>query len=205
MLTCAIKNMYGTVPGLTKVEYHKRAPKPLDFAKIVVDLFSLTKPGLNIVDGVIGMEGSGAASGDPRKLGMIFASTDAVAVDSLICHILGEDPLIPVNVNACERGLGEADVTKIKILGDRPEIINDFKWPSVRIFPLDRVPSLKPSIDPEICTRCGRCIKSCPMGALSPGIETPKFNYPECITCMCCGEICPEKAIKLEKIGCSNC
>lgn len=117
MLTCAIKNMYGTVPGLTKVTYHKRAPKPLEFAKIVVDLFALTKPGLNIVDGVTGMEGSGAASGTPRKLGMILVSTDAVAVDSIICHILGEDPLIPVNKNACKRGLGEANLSKIKIVG----------------------------------------------------------------------------------------
>jgi len=198
MLTCAIKNMYGTVPGLTKVDYHKKAPKPLDLAKIVVDLFALTKPGLNIVDGVVGMEGSGAASGDPRKLGMIIASTDAVAVDSLICHILGEDSLIPVNKNACDRGLGEADITKIKVLGDRIETIDDFKWHSVRIFPLDRIPSLKPLIDPEICTGCSKCIKSCPMGALSAGTETPQFNYPECITCMCCGEMCPEKAIKLE-------
>ena len=199
MLTCAIKNMYGTVPGLTKVNYHRRAPKPLDFAEVVVDLFALTKPGLNIIDGVIGMEGSGASSGDPRELGMILASTDAVAVDSLICHILGEDPLkMPINKNACERGLGEADITKIKVLGYQPKIIDDFKWPSIRIFPLGQIPSLKPAIDPEICTRCGKCIKNCPMGALSAGIETPEFDYLECITCMCCSEMCPEKAIKLE-------
>ncbi len=198
MLTCAIKNMYGTVPGLTKVDYHRRAPKPLDFAKVVVDLFALTKPNLNIVDGVIGMEGSGASSGDPRKLGMILASTDAVAVDSLICYILGEDHLTPVNKNACERGLGEADITKIEIKGYQPELVTDFKWPSIRIFPLDKIPSLKPAIDPKICTKCGRCVENCPMGALSVNAGVPEFNYPECITCMCCSEMCPEKAIKLE-------
>jgi len=130
---------------------------------------------------------------------MILASTDAVAVDSLICHILGESPLeLPVNVNACERGLGEANITKIKVLGDQVEPINDFKWPSVRIFPLDKIPLLKPVIDHEICTGCGRCIKNCPMKALTPGNEIPEFNYEECITCMCCSEMCLEKAIKLE-------
>ncbi len=210
ILTCAIKNMYGTVPGLTKVNYHKEAPKPSDFAELVVDIFALSKPGLNIVDGVIGMEGSGPSAGDPKELGMILASTDGVAIDSFISHVLGRDPLkIATNKNAYERGLGEVDISKIEVVGYQPEAITDFKWPST-IISLDRVPSSiakglmrfwwsRPAIDPEICTKCGRCIKNCPVGALSAGIEIPEFNYPECINCMCCSEMCPEKAIKLEK------
>lgn len=196
MLTCAIKNMYGAVPGLTKADYHRRAPEPLEFAKIVVDLFALTKPGLNIVDGIVGMEGIGASSGDPKELGLILASTDAVALDSLICHILGEDPFMPINRNAWERGLGEVNIDKIEILGYQPGKI-DFKWPSIRILPLDKIPNYKPVIDPEICSHCGSCINSCPTDALSATGDVPVFDYDKCITCMCCSEMCPEKAIKL--------
>ena len=211
ILTCAIKNMYGTIPGLTKVNYHKEAPKPSDFAELVVDIFALSKPGLNIVDGIIGMDGNGPSAGNPKEIGVILASTDAIAVDSLICQILGKNPLkVPTNKNAYERGLGEADINKIKVLGYQPDVIDDFKWPPNIASSLDMVPSFiskglmkfwwsRPVIDPEVCTKCGKCVKNCPVEALSAGVKIPEFDYPECINCMCCMEMCPEKAVKLEK------
>ena len=211
ILTCAIKNMYGTIPGLTKVNYHKEAPKPSDFAELVVDIFALSKPGLNIVDGIIGMDGNGPSAGNPKEMGLILASTDSVAIDSLICQILGKNPLkVPTNKNAYERGLGEADINKIKVLGYQPDVIDDFKWPPNIASSLDMVPSFiskglmrfwwsRPVIDPEVCTKCGKCVKNCPVEALSAGVKIPEFDYPECINCMCCMEMCPEKAVKLEK------
>ena len=211
ILTCAIKNMYGTIPGLTKVNYHKEAPKPSDFAELVVDIFALSKPGLNIVDGIIGMDGNGPSAGNPKEMGLILASTDAIAVDSLICQILGKNPLkVPTNKNAYERGLGEADINKIKVLGYQPDVIDDFKWSPNIASSLDMVPSFiskglmrfwwsRPVIDPEVCTKCGKCVKNCPVEALSAGVKIPEFDYPECINCMCCMEMCPEKAVKLEK------
>ena len=211
ILTCAIKNMYGTIPGLTKVNYHKEAPKPSDFAELVVDIFALSKPSLNIVDGIIGMDGNGPSAGNPKEMGLILASTDSVAIDSLICQILGKNPLkVPINKNAYERGLGEADINKIKVLGYQPDVIDDFKWPPNIASSLDMVPSFiskglmkfwwsRPVIDPEVCTKCGKCVKNCPVEALSAGVKIPEFDYPECINCMCCMEMCPEKAVKLEK------
>ena len=211
ILTCAIKNMYGTIPGLTKVNYHKEAPKPSDFAELVVDIFALSKPSLNIVDGIIGMDGNGPSAGNPKEMGLILASTDSVAIDSLICQILGKNPLkVPINKNAYERGLGEADINKIKVLGYQPDVIDDFKWPPNISSSLDMVPSFiskglmrfwwsRPVIDPEVCTKCGKCVKNCPVEALSAGVKIPEFDYPECINCMCCMEMCPEKAVKLEK------
>ena len=210
-LTCAIKNMYGVIPGLTKVNYHKEAPRPSDFSGLVVDIFTLSKPQLNIVDGIIGMDGSGPSAGNPKELGMVLASTDAVALDSLICHILGKDPLkVSTNKVAYERGLGEVDINRIDVLGYQPDIRNDFKWPPNMAGSLDMIPSFvakglmrfwwsRPAIDPEICTKCDRCVKSCPVEALSSGASIPEFNYPECINCMCCMEMCPEKAVHLEK------
>lgn len=43
--------MYGVVSGLIKKECHKNAPNPSKFAEYVVDIYSLSKPQLNIVDG----------------------------------------------------------------------------------------------------------------------------------------------------------
>ncbi len=211
VFTCVIKNMYGSVPGLTKVNYHKEAPKPSDFSRLVVDIFSLSKPHLNIVDGVIGMDGSGPSAGNPKELGMILASSDGIALDSYICHILGKDPMkIPTNKIAYERGLGEADINKINILGDQLEVRKDFKWPPQLSSSLDLVPSFmarglmkfywsRPKINPDICTNCKKCVKSCPVEALTAGVNIPEFNYSECINCLCCMEMCPEKAVHLEK------
>lgn len=211
VFTCAVKNMYGTVPGLKKIEYHKESPIPADFAGLVVDIFSLSKPGLNIVDGVIGMDGSGPSAGNPKELNMVLASADGVALDSYITYILGKDPLkVPTTKIAYEKGIGEADINKIEILGYYPEVRTDFKWPPKLASSLNLLPSFiarglmkfywaRPSINSDTCTNCKTCAKSCPVGALKAGTNIPEFNYDECIKCMCCMEMCPEKAVKIEK------
>ena len=208
--TCAIKNMYGTIPGLIKVDYHKKAPKPSEFSSLVVDIFELTKPNLNIIDGIIGMDGLGPSSGNLKELGMILASTDGVALDSYICHILGKDPIkVPTNKIAHERGLGEININNIEVLGYKPEIRKDFKWPSsiassnlLRGFMFGGLMKLywsRPSINPDRCKNCKDCVNSCPVEALTAGVDIPEFDYPECINCLCCIEMCPEKAIYQDK------
>jgi uncharacterized protein (DUF362 family)/NAD-dependent dihydropyrimidine dehydrogenase PreA subunit len=218
IFTCAIKNLYGTVPGFTKVEYHKEAPQPSKFSEKVVDIFALNQPCLHIVDGVIGMEGNGPSSGDPRKLGMILAGTDGVALDSFITHILGRDPLsISTNRIAYNQGLGEADIEKITVIGEVP-LIDNFKWPPNISYTLEMIPSpvarglmklwwTRPSIDPEKCNQCRRCQESCPTKALrKPGklaedqkAYIPEFDYGDCINCLCCMEMCPQKAVYHDK------
>jgi uncharacterized protein (DUF362 family)/Pyruvate/2-oxoacid:ferredoxin oxidoreductase delta subunit len=210
IFTCAVKNMYGVVPGLIKTEYHKNAPNPTKFAEYVVDIYAISKPQLNIVDGIIGMDGTGPSAGNPKKLGMILASIDGVAVDVVLCDMLGKDPMkIPTNRIATEQGLGEGDLTKIEIIGDAP-VIDDFKWPPNISGSLDMIPApiarglmklfwSRPAIDPEVCTNCKTCVKSCPVDALIENTPIPEFEYGECINCLCCMEMCPEKAVFEEK------
>jgi len=50
----------------------------------------------------------------------------------------------------------------------------------------------------NVCTGCGACVGQCPAGALSMGEFAPEVNPDICITCFCCQEICPEKAIVLK-------
>ncbi|MGZ7108337.1 MAG: DUF362 domain-containing protein [Methanobacterium sp.] len=211
VFTCAIKNMYGTIPGLTKVNYHKESPKPADFSSLVVDIYALTKPNLNIVDGIIGMDGSGPSAGNPIELGMILTSTDGVAIDSYICHALGKNPLeIPTNEIAYHRGLGEANIDEIEVFGYEPRVRNDFKWPPYMASTVNIIPGFiarglmrflwqRPVIDSDRCTDCKTCVKSCPVEALTAGVNIPEFNYPECINCLCCIEMCPQKAVSLDK------
>jgi uncharacterized protein (DUF362 family)/Pyruvate/2-oxoacid:ferredoxin oxidoreductase delta subunit len=210
VFTCAIKNMYGTIPGQRKTEYHKLAPKTTDFAELVVDIYALTKPQLNIVDGIVSMEGMGPAGGNLRDLGLIIASTDGLALDSFICHMLGKNPLkVPTNRIAYEQGLGEANINEIDNLLDVP-IIKDFKWPPNIAATMNRIPEpimrgllnlmwSRPAIDSENCIKCGKCIESCPVNAITNDVLIPDFDYSKCINCLCCMEMCPEKAVYLEQ------
>jgi MauM/NapG family ferredoxin protein len=45
----------------------------------------------------------------------------------------------------------------------------------------------------EKCTRCNRCVRVCPMGAIAE--DFVKTAHSECITCLKCQEVCPEGAV----------
>lgn len=207
LYTGAIKNMFGTIPGFRKSEYHKQAPKVNDFSKIIVDVFTASQPQLTIMDGVTIMEGNGPSAGNTRDLGFIFASQDAVALDSIAAGLLGfEDEEIATTEIAYQRGLGEKHKEKILIKG---ESLNDYKkldfvLPSNRI--LNYIPTgliqllgkllwVRPAPLDNKCTRCGACIKNCPTQAMIPNEGFPEIDYDKCINCFCCDEICPYDAI----------
>jgi ferredoxin len=54
---------------------------------------------------------------------------------------------------------------------------------------------------PEKCTRCGKCVDYCSLGAISIKDTLPAFNKNVCIRCAGCEEFCPESAIRVREIG----
>jgi uncharacterized protein (DUF362 family)/Pyruvate/2-oxoacid:ferredoxin oxidoreductase delta subunit len=205
LLTCAVKNMYGSVPGLNKSMYHREAPLPMDFSRLLLDIYCLAKPRLNIVDAVIGMDGNGPSSGDPKPIGMIMAGEDGVAIDCLAAHLMGAKPMkVPTNLLARKLKLGETDLKKIETVGDIFEVSKDFKWPPTWFFRFvppflakqaAKLFRIRPAIDPAKCVNCGACVESCPTSAIFSSEPVPAFNYKLCINCLCCQEICPQHAV----------
>jgi len=205
IFTCAVKNMYGAVPGFRKADYHREHPRPSEFARRLLEIYLLTEPALNLVDGVVGMEGNGPSGGDPRELGIILASEDAIALDVYIPWLLGMDPFrVPVNEAARREGLAP-DPAELEIAGYEPERVDDFRWPSNIYYTLDLLPSglaraimklwwSRPAINPERCRNCNVCVESCPVEALKAGAVIPEFDYSRCINCLCCMEVCPHAA-----------
>ena len=83
---------------------------------IIVDIATVVKPSLNVVDGTIGMEGQGPIAGEPVKLGLIAAGVDPVALDAVATAIMGFDPAeVPYLKYAVERGLGKTDLRSIVV------------------------------------------------------------------------------------------
>jgi len=207
LFTGAIKNMFGSIPGFKKSEYHKQAPKVEDFSKIIVDIFSTTKPHLTIMDAITIMEGNGPSAGSPKHLGLILTSTDAVALDSIAAGLLGfeEDEIETTNI-AYQRGLGERERKKIVIKGENLNSFRElnFDLPSNRY--LNYIPTnlikiigkllwVRPEPNDNKCKRCGDCIKNCPTQAMISKDGFPIIDYNKCINCFCCDEICPHDAI----------
>lgn len=65
----AVKNYYGTIPGLQKVETHARFPDYGDFGSMLCDLcayFAGNKPTFSVLDGIVAMEGNGPTGGEPE-------------------------------------------------------------------------------------------------------------------------------------------
>lgn len=211
VLTAAIKNMFGTIPGLAKTACHAKAPKEEDFAKVIAKVHSISRPHLTIVDGILAMEGDGPGAGIPRKMNFVMASTDAVAIDSCIAAIIGLEPFdILVTKEAYKLGLGEADLSRIEILGDDMNsfVVTDFKLPQTT--PLKLIPKtiansiaamikFKPYIHSNVCTRCNLCKISCPVNAITIEEDFCKIDYKKCVRCLCCHEVCPYKAITIKR------
>ena len=207
VITGAIKNSYGFLPGAQKAQLHQAAGCPARFHELIVDLFRLRVPNFFLVDAVVGMEGNGPASPDLRDIGLILASDNAVALDAVIAVMMGCEPgRLRFLQKAKELGLGDYDLSNLEILGNLKPL-PDFQLPPLggeAVMHNETIQGLihqrtllRPQADPEWCTGCGTCVDQCPVTALSMNDDLPQVDPDACIICFCCQEICPEKAITL--------
>ena len=207
LFTGAVKNMFGSIPGYQKAEYHRTSPNLEDFGRILVDIFMKAKPQLNIMDGILAMEGNGPAHGHPRMAGLLLASSDGVALDTVASKLIGFDPQrIDTNRIAAALDVGEGNLDNIDIRGLAlaEASIKDFMLPSNAI--LTRIPpfwvkrglgflSARPHIVNERCTKCGFCAENCPVQVISMQHGYPLIDPKGCILCFCCQELCPHGAV----------
>jgi len=192
LMTGCVKNMFGCIPGLAKPRLHRRFQKREDFAKMLVDVCEFIKPGLNILDAIVGMEGQGPASGDPKPTGVILGGISPYAVDVAQCYLMGLkiDNIYTIN-EAVSRGLSPGSPNDLEWLGDDPKDFRQIYKPAV-INETDAVPYIS-----DNCTGCAACVRVCPMKCMKIIDNKVKINVKECIKCYCCHEFCPEKAIEL--------
>ena len=112
-LSAAMKNLKGTTTYDEKKRFHY-----LGLNKAFTELNAVLKPHLNVVDGLIAMEGDGPIAGTPVGLNMLMAGTDAVAVDTIAARIMGIDPTEVLSLCLAQgMGLGVWDEKDITVLG----------------------------------------------------------------------------------------
>lgn len=113
-VTCSIKNMKGILHDTYKKRLHHEG-----LFGGCVDLISKFPARLVVVDAIVGMEGMGPVFGEAVEMNLILAGRDMVAVDAVGGKIIGFDPAeVLTTMYAAERGLGEADLNKIEVVGE---------------------------------------------------------------------------------------
>jgi uncharacterized protein (DUF362 family) len=114
-VTLGMKNMFGLLPDKYKFKYHVNG-----ISKVIVDINSVLKPALTVIDGFVGMEGRGPTDGTPVKTDLIIAGKDVVATDATAARIIGFDPHEISHIRrAGEKGIGNID--NIEIVGSQLE------------------------------------------------------------------------------------
>lgn len=114
-VTLGMKNMFGLLPDKFKGKYHLKG-----ISKVIVDINSVLKSNLTVIDGFVGMEGRGPSDGTPVQMDLIIAGTDPVATDATAARIIGFDPREIKHIcRAYEKKLGE--MNNIEIIGERLE------------------------------------------------------------------------------------
>ncbi len=217
----AVKNMFGAIPGLVKVEMHGKY-RTLDvFNDFLYDIhdYFADKLTLNITDAVIGMEGPGPTNGTPRAIGAIIAGNNPATVDVVGARIIGADPMaLPTIIVGIERGylnsaldfeiLGEKvqDLVVKNYLTVTPDNFRPFahsmpKWLQPVVHKLT---TQRPYVNRRKCKGCKKCFEHCPVKAISMvptkkgSVPKAKFDYSKCIRCYCCQELCPFGLVKVK-------
>jgi uncharacterized protein (DUF362 family) len=117
--TCAVKNYVGFLDQTTRLANHQsRLPK------LVSELHRAMPESICFGDGIVVGEGDGPDLSKPRFLGALVASNDPVALDVVGAKMLGihvNELLFPLT--AFSDGVGEIDISKIKLIGTHPDEI----------------------------------------------------------------------------------
>jgi uncharacterized protein (DUF362 family) len=121
--TGAVKNAFG---GLLK-EVRHYAHKYIH--EVLVDLLMMQRElhphVFAVMDGTVCGNGAGPRTMDPVVGDLVLASADSVAIDAVAAKIMGFDPMqIPYLRMATERGLGEARLDRIEIIGEDIDELN---------------------------------------------------------------------------------
>lgn len=101
-VTLGIKNLFGLLTDEEKLKHHNE-----DINQKLVDLLSVRRPDLTIIDGLFAMEGFGPLYGQSKKCNTLVISNDVVNADATASYLMGFNPFEIDHIRlSAEHGLG---------------------------------------------------------------------------------------------------
>jgi uncharacterized protein (DUF362 family) len=115
-----LKNLLGLIPDRKKARFHK------NLETVLLDLYeAIGGIDLAVLDGTYISMGV-APKAKTIKTNILLVGKDAVSVEAVGATLAGNDPeSIPVIKEAMDRGIGEGNITKIKVLGNPLENVKE--------------------------------------------------------------------------------
>jgi len=191
-----VKHLFGAVHGLNKAKWHSKANNREAFGEFLLDLygaycsgFEPPKPIVHIVDAILGMEGNGPGFlGTPRHIGAVLAGKDGLALDYAAAELLGlEKHRIQTLTEALSRGYGVSTLEEIDIDGQALAKLRlkDFRPPDTK---------------PHVLVKMEQLVV---FSSLFKRLLTEKIvpNAEKCVICDQCITICPETALRFDRVS----
>jgi uncharacterized protein (DUF362 family) len=89
--TVSMKNLFGVMPGII-YGWPKNVLHQHGIDNSIADIHATVRPGLAIVDGIIGMEGDGPIMGTAKNSGVIIMGRNLVATDATSARVMTLNP-----------------------------------------------------------------------------------------------------------------
>ena len=125
--TLSMKNCFGCMPG----RVYGWPKNVLHWAGIdasIIDVSAAVRPDLQIVDGIVAMEGNGPIQGTPKDMGVLVFGTDMVATDATATRLMRFDPERIPYLKEAGTFLGQVHLEEIDQVGEDPEALaQDFE------------------------------------------------------------------------------
>jgi uncharacterized protein (DUF362 family) len=158
--TLSLKNMLGVPPCHgpgSYLDYHND-----NIHQAIVEYYKAVKPDLNIIDGIVALEGQSPylSLDTVDDMNVIIAGVDGVAVDAVGSSVMGIHPYEVASTRlAWQQGIGEADLGKIEVVGKQiSEVQRHFRRALPDIIGYQRYDDLKYPIETFLG---GTCIPGC--------------------------------------------
>jgi ferredoxin len=143
--------------------------------------------------------------------GTLFASSDAVALDTVVSeltgHVAESDPVLSAAADA-GLGIGRKEGIRVRYLTGKPKLASNLpivasstgrRFYGVAMGLMSSALTARLEIDRSRCTACGVCVNNCHIKGLAENSNhrEPIWRESVCVHCWTCVENCPQGALDI--------